>query len=449
MIKVITFGTYDLLHQGHINLLKRAKELGDYLIVGVTSDTFDKERGKLNVRNNLLERIEAVKKTGLADKIIIEEYVGQKIDNIQRYGVDIFAIGSDWEGKFDYLKEYCSVKYLPRTKGISSTMLREEDQISYKLGIIGTGRIATRFIPEIKYVQGVQVVAVFNPKEKEASQFARDHDIPLSFSSFNSFIKEVDTVYIASPHLTHYQYCKDCLLNSKHVLCEIPFVLSGNEARELYKLAEEKGLVLMEASKTAHSPAFNHMVMLIKSGVIGEVVDIDSSLSKLTFDEHLRELNPNMAGGSLTELGSLSLLSIIKILGKDYKSANFFSRIKNGVDIYTKGIIAYDNAVASIKLGLGVKTEGNLVVSGTRGYVYVPAPWWKTEYFELRYEDQNKNKKYFYSYEGEGLRYEIQEFVSCITNNRLSSFKLGRKESAVIADIIELYREGNNLTLIS
>ena len=107
MKKVITYGTYDLLHYGHINLLKRAKELGDYLIVGITTDSFDLERGKLNVRNNLMERIEAVRQTGLADQIIIEEYQGQKIDDIKKYEVDIFAIGSDWEGHFDYLKEYC------------------------------------------------------------------------------------------------------------------------------------------------------------------------------------------------------------------------------------------------------------------------------------------------------------------------------------------------------
>ena len=101
MKKVITYGTYDLLHQGHINLLRRAKELGDYLIVGVTNDNFDRERGKLNVSGNVLERVEAVRATGLADQIIIEEYFGQKIDDIQRYDVDIFAIGSDWEGKYD------------------------------------------------------------------------------------------------------------------------------------------------------------------------------------------------------------------------------------------------------------------------------------------------------------------------------------------------------------
>ena len=141
MKKVITYGTYDLLHQGHINLLRRAKELGDWLIVGVTTDNFDLERGKMNTCNNVMERIEAVKATGYADQIIIEEYKGQKIDDIQKYGVDIFAIGSDWEGYFDYLKEYCEVVYLPRTEGISSTQLREE-RPSVRVGIIGTGSIA-------------------------------------------------------------------------------------------------------------------------------------------------------------------------------------------------------------------------------------------------------------------------------------------------------------------
>ena len=126
MKKVITYGTFDLFHEGHYNLLKRAKALGDYLIVGVTTDNFDLERGKLNTCDSLMDRIEAVRNTGLVDKVVIEEYRGQKIDDIRKYGVDIFAIGSDWTGKFDYLKEFCEVIYLPRTAGISTTKIKED-----------------------------------------------------------------------------------------------------------------------------------------------------------------------------------------------------------------------------------------------------------------------------------------------------------------------------------
>ena len=446
MKKVITYGTYDLLHQGHINLLRRAKALGDYLIVGVTSDSFDRGRGKLNVRNNVLERVEAVKSTGLADKIIIEDYLGQKIDDIQKYGVDIFTVGSDWEGHFDYLREYCEVVYLPRTEGISSTQLREDSQTIYRVGIVGSGRIARRFVPETKVVNGIEVTSVFNPEEKEAKTFATQFGLT-AYTEYEGMLKNVDAVYIASPHLTHYDYAKRALLAGRHVLCEIPFVLSAEQARELYALAEQKGLVLLEASKTAHCPGFMHLVTLVKSGIIGDVVDVKASLSKMV-QPPTRELDATQAGGCVTEHGSLTLLALIKLLGLDFREASFYSRIHDGVDVFTKGVFTFPHATASITLGIGVKTEGNLVVSGTKGYVYVPAPWWLTDYFEVRYEDQTKNKKYFYSYDGDGLRYEIQEFIAMIVSGRQSSYRLRRRESIAIAQIIDDYRAHINVKVI-
>ncbi|MBR5736526.1 MAG: Gfo/Idh/MocA family oxidoreductase [Bacteroidales bacterium] len=446
MTRVITYGTYDLLHQGHLNLLRRAKELGDYLIVGVTSDSFDRGRGKLNVRNNVLERVEAVKNTGYADEVIIEDYLGQKIDDIQKYDIDIFAIGSDWAGKFDYLNEYCKVVYLPRTEGISSTQLREESQTVYRIGIVGSGRIANRFVPETKVVNGAHVTAVMNPDKENGKSFAKIYGLT-AYTNFDQFLEDVDLVYVASPHLTHYEYVKRALQADKHVLCEIPFLLSKDQALELYGLAEERNLVLLEASKTAFFPAFGHIVTLVKSGIIGDVVDVKSSLSKMV-PPPTRELDAAQAGGAMTEHASLTLLAIIKVLGIEWHDVDFRSRIENGVDIYTKGVINYPHATASFTLGIGVKTEGNLVISGTKGYVYVPAPWWLTDFFEVRYEDQTKNKKYFYGYDGEGLRYEIQEWLSMIVNNRRSCYKLRRRESIAIVEIIEKYIKGEKVTAI-
>lgn len=444
MKKVITYGTYDLLHQGHINLLRRAKELGDYLIVGVTNDNFDRERGKLNVCNNVLERVEAVKATGLADQIIIEDYFGQKIDDIQKYNVDIFAIGSDWEGKFDYLNEYCKVVYLPRTEGISSTMLREEKQISIKVGIVGCGNIAKRFIPEANFVNGVEIIGAYDNNPAVQEEYVSRNGLQTSYHSFEDMLKDIDAVYIATPHLSHYTYSKQALLAKKHVLCEIPLVLEKEQAVELYALAEEQGVILMEAHKTAHCPAFNHLMVMIKSGAIGEVVDIEASLSRLLPDKTRREFDQTQAGGSMYESAVYPLLPIFRLLGTDYKNLNIYSRMENGVDIYTKGVLRYPTAVCSFKLGLGVKTEGNLVISGTKGYAYVPAPWWKTDYFELRYEDQNQNKKYFYKWDGEGLRYEIQEWMSCIVNKRFSSARLRRRESIAMAGVMQQFTERKN-----
>ena len=154
MVKVITYGTYDLLHYGHIRLLERAKALGDYLIVGVTSDSFDLTRGKINAQQSLMERIEAVRATGLADEIIVEEYEGQKIDDIKRYDVDIFTVGSDWKGKFDYLNEYCKVVYLDRTQGISSSYLRAEKR-ELRLGLVGESTTLNKFAVECGFVNGI------------------------------------------------------------------------------------------------------------------------------------------------------------------------------------------------------------------------------------------------------------------------------------------------------
>ena len=444
MKKVITYGTYDLLHQGHINLLQRAKALGDYLIVGVTNDNFDRERGKLNVVNNVLERVEAVKATGLADKIIIEDYFGQKIDDIQKYDIDIFAIGSDWKGEFDYLKEFCEVVYLPRTEGISSTMLRGEKQNITRIGIVGCGLIAKRFVPEAAFVSGVEITGVYDIDNNIGNNFAKSNNIAKNYDSYDDMLHDVDAVYVATPHLSHYEYSKRAIQAGKHVLCEIPLVLEKIQAEELYSLAEKQGVILMEANKTAHCPAFNHLMVMIKSGAIGEVVDIEASLSRLLPDRTRREFDAEQAGGSMYESAVYPLLPIFRLLGTEYSEMNLYSRMENGVDIYTKGVMRYPKAVCSFKIGLGVKTEGNLVISGTKGYAYVQAPWWKTDYFELRYEDLNQNKKFFYKWDGEGLRYEIQEWISCIINKRYGSARLTQSESIAMAGAMQQFSERKN-----
>lgn len=441
MKKVITYGTYDLFHQGHYNLLKRAKELGDYLIVGVTTDNFDLERGKMSTCDNVMKRIDAVRATGLADQIIIEEYKGQKIDDIQKYGVDIFTVGSDWEGYFDYLKEFCDVVYLPRTEGISSTRLREERPM-VRMGVIGTGSIATRFIPESKTVDSIEVVAAYNPNAAEGRAFCERHGIEFC-DTLDELFAKVDSIYVASPHFTHYDYVKTCLENGKNVLCESPFVFKEEQAAELCGLAAYKGLVLMVALKTAYCPAFGHLVSLLKSGVIGEIVEVNASVTTLT-DETSEKMDSSRYGGSMSENACFPLVPIFKLLGTDYRNINFYSKMKNGVDLFTKAVFRYDNAVASFQVGLGVKTEGNMVVSGTKGYVYVPAPWWKTDYFEIRYEDQNRNKKYFYPFAGEGLRYEIKDFVSSILSKDYFFAKVSEKETLKMAAVQEQYLNNIN-----
>ena len=126
MKKVITYGTFDLLHYGHINLLKRAKQMGDYLVVCLSTDEFNKNSKNkecyfsYEIRKQLLESIRYV------DLVIPENNWDQKIDDIKEFGINTFVMGDDWKGKFDFLKDYCEVIYLPRTKEISTTKIKKD-----------------------------------------------------------------------------------------------------------------------------------------------------------------------------------------------------------------------------------------------------------------------------------------------------------------------------------
>ena len=316
-----------------------------------------------------------------------------------------------------------------------------------KIGIIGCGWIADKMAITLQGTPQAEAYAIASRDINKAKSLAEQYNFQKAYGSYEELLADdnVELVYIATPHSHHYEHARMALLAGKHVLCETPFVLDGRQAEELYDLAKVHQVVLMEANKTAHCPAVNHLMVMIKSGVIGTVVDIEASLSKLLPDKSLREFDPAQAGGSMFELGSYPLLPIIKLLGTDFRHVSFYSLMENGVDIYTKGFMHYPKAVCSFKLGLGVKTEGNLIISGTKGYAYVEAPWWKTDFFELRYEDQNKNKKFFYKWDGEGLRYEIQEWMSCIINKRPSSSRLLPKESIAMARVMQQFTERTNM----
>ena len=223
------------------------------------------------------------------------------------------------------------------------------------------------------------------------------------------------------------------------MLCEKPMTLTRQATEELYRLAAAREVVLVEAIKTAFAPGFQRMVAVARIGTIGTVRSVDATFTKLVKEG--RELHGE-DGGSISELATYPLLAIVKLLGTDYTDVRTHSFRPEGseVELYSRIDITYKHAIASARTGIGVKAEGELVVAGTRGYVYVPAPWWLTEYFEARFENPAHNKKYYYKFDGDGLRYELAEFAWMIRNSTPESFKLRAAESIAIADIIERAR---------
>ena len=418
MVKVITYGTYDLLHYGHIRLLERAKALGDYLIVGITSDDYDKTRGKINNQQSLMERVAAIEATGIADKIIIEEYEGQKIDDIRRYEVDIFTVGSDWEGFFDYLNEFCKVIYLPRTEGVSSSEIRAEKR-KLIIGTIGEGSLCEKFVREMRYVNGV--------KYKEC----------------NDSLDDVDAVYIASHPSKHYADVKRALEAGKHVICESPIALKLNECRKLMDLAEQRELVLTDAIKTAYATAYGRLLVVAKSGRIGDIISVDATCTSLESRAGEGGVDLRKMQNSICAWGPTAMLPIFQLLGTEYRDKTIVSKIIDKdlrFDAFTKMDFIYNGAVASAKIAKAAKSEGELIITGTHGYIYVPAPWWKTDYFEVRYENQSLNKRYFYQLDGEGIRYEIVSFTKAIERGQKITF-ISRQVSESICKMIELFND--------
>lgn len=424
MVKVITYGTYDLLHYGHIRLLERAKALGDYLIVGITSDDYDKTRGKINNQQSLIERIAAVEATGIADEIIVEEYEGQKIDDIRRYDVDIFTVGSDWVGKFDYLNEYCKVVYLPRTEGVSSSEIRAEKR-KLLIGTVGNSSLCKKFIHELQYVNGVE------------------------YKECDDTFAEVDAVYVATHPRQHFEDVSRALNAGKHVICESPIALTIEQYSVLLNLAQKKHLVLADAVKTAYSTAYSRLLVVAKSGRIGDIISVDSVCTSL--EDGAGEAGADLIGkqNSICAWGPTAMLPIFQLLGTNYKTKSIVSRIidKNlNYDGFTKIDFVFDNSVASAKIAKAAKAEGELVITGTKGYIYVPSPWWKTDYFEVRFENSTDNKRYFYQLDGEGIRYEIVAFAKEVESRKRNIY-IGEDTSKAIVRVIEAFNNGDYIEI--
>ena len=442
MKTVITYGVFDLFHEGHARLLERAKKLGDRLIVGVTSDQYALERGKLGVVETLEKRMESVRKSPWVDQVIVEDHPGQKAEDILRFHADILAMGDDWLGKFDPLEDLCQVVYLPRTPHISSTLLRRSRLPFLRIGLIGAGRTAERFVREVGYIRSVQIPCVYHPQPDTSvslQRFLADHTAIAKIRTLEKLFDQTDAVYIASPHETHFAYARAALEAGKHVLCEKPLCFCRSEAEELFALAEERGLVLMEAIKTAYCPGFIQLCAVAKSGFIGRITDVESCFTRLT-PPGVREWTDLRYGGSFTELGSYILLPAAKLLGTKDIQVSFSSiRNENGLDIFTKVDLQGNGRMSTGRCALGAKGEGQLIVTGTKGYIWCEAPWWKTQYFEIRGEDPAVRKRFTNVFEGDGMRYEIADFFLRIQGHEGRENRLLPEESIWMAGVMEAF----------
>jgi len=438
---IITYGTYDMLHVGHMNILKRAKELGDYLIVGVTDENYDRSRGKLNVIESTNTRVKAVEALDFVDKVIVEKHKKQKAQDMVKYDVDIFAIGDDWVGAFDYLNEYTQVEYLPRTEGISSTKLRRENFDIIKLGVVGLGRDTQAFIDEAEYVSSIRVNRIYADDFLAIKQFTKDNDkIRYGHDNYDEFLDTpIQAVYIDTSLEKHYILIKKALEAGKHVLCENPLAIDKDELKELLSIAKKEKRVLLSALKTAFFPAFNQLLKELDKGIIGEIKEVRATRTSLYKEKDYPD--EFMAQGATNILSGATSLLVNKVLGKR-KSITFFDQEENGYDISNLIITTHKGGAVGIsRVATGIKSEGDAVISGTKGYIYIPAPWWLTKKFFVRFEDTHKSYTFNYELEGCGLRYMIAEFASLIQRGNRKSKMLTPKDIVSINRVLIDYAD--------
>ena len=322
------------------------------------------------------------------------------------------------------------------------TKVKEAECTMVNVGIIGTGRIASRFLEESRYVSGINVSAIYNPHLESVLWFAKNNNIDIDgpmilTDDSEAFFDAVDAVYIAAPHEMHTEYIRIALDKGKHVLCEKPMGLNKSDIQQMLSVADDKKLVCMEAIKTAYCAGFERILDIVKSGAIGKVIDVEAAFSKISVAAG-REMW-GASGGSFTELASYCLLPVMKLLGTEVKDVHTYSvESPLGTDSYTKMMMTYDDGVATIKTGLGVKTEGELIVAGDDGYIRVPSPWWLTKRIEVHHENPNQVEVYEEEFAGGGLRYEIEAFVKCINNPGVVK-KITDEESIWLSGMMEQF----------
>ena len=317
---------------------------------------------------------------------------------------------------------------------LTKESLAREKSTYMRMGVIGTGSIAKRFVEEAVHVTNVYVAAAYNPDADETHRFCDEFGILHEAISAEDLFKRVDAVYIASPFYTHYKYALNALNAGRHVLCETPLTESLQQAKELYTIAEKNGLVFMPALKTAYAPSFGNVIQEALSGVIGEVVDISATVTTLLSQTKTVGFNNER----LMDNAYYALLVILKILGENIMKVSAFTRTDDAKVLYLNTHLQYEEAVGHVKAGTGVKSESNLVISGTKGDIYVPAPWWKPDYFEIRYENPYDNKKLYFPFESSGLRYEIQCFVDNISL-KSTERPISKQEMLIIIQIVDRY----------
>ncbi len=315
-------------------------------------------------------------------------------------------------------------------------------------GIIGLGGIAHKFANDLKLVQNAEITAVASRNIDNALAFKSEYSASYAFGSYEELFqnKEVDVVYIATPHTSHKEWSIKAMDQGKHVLCEKPMGMNRADIEELISVAKRNRVFLMEALWTRFKPAIKNIRTLIAQGEIGDISYIHADFAFFALDrpEEGRLLNPELGGGSLLDIGIYPIFLSYLLLGMPEKVQSSSKFYKTGVEIQTSMIFEYPNAQAILYSGLTSESKMEAEISGSAGSIYLKPRWHEAEGYTLIKGGEIQN--FDLPAPGNGYTYEIEEVHACLQAHKLESNLWSYQNSLDLAQLLETVRIQNGIT---
>ncbi|WMJ23596.1 Gfo/Idh/MocA family oxidoreductase [Paludicola sp. MB14-C6] len=309
----------------------------------------------------------------------------------------------------------------------------------FQFGIIGAGNIANRFCDAVTLVEDAKVVAVASNTPNKAKAFAETNNLERYYQSYEEMLKcdDIDAVYIATTHNFHYENLKLCIEHNKPVICEKAFVLTKAQAEEVFSLAKEKGVFVMEAMWSRFLPVINKAKEWIESGKLGEI-DLATFIIgfKADNDPQNRMYNPKLAGGAMYDIGVYAIEIMTYLINEELKDVkSVITRHPCGnVDKVDAMILQFENCVATLNCIMTAGVQNELNIYGTNARIYIKDPHYSSECTLI---DEKGVAETFYSRLDNGFEHQIKEVISCIKAGKLESSVIPHKDTIQCADIFD------------
>jgi len=309
-----------------------------------------------------------------------------------------------------------------------------------KLGIIGTGRIAQQFLDETEKNEKIDVVGICARNFEKTMDIAKKYNIDRAYETSSEMLKDknIDAVYIATMHPTHFAYTMKALNAGKHVLCEKPAVLKKEELEEVIKLAKEKKLLFMEAMVVGFNPLYKQIKKLIKNNQIGEIVHVESSFGSRSTKVHKH--NPKQAGGALYDIGIYNIFLLTDLLGIPVEIDVTARKNNWGVEGSVTGLFGYERGVTGNFYATMDSISGNSAkIIGTEGMIEISDTWTVAEKFILK--KLGEKDKIFEINGDKWLGYEMDSFVNTILNGKVENEIMTYEKSMMLHKTIDMVKE--------